>query len=67
MPKVKPENVGVQLDRLTFERVEKQAQRTVGHIQGAVQSYIRMALMKQLTKDEQEFQQQAQQAEQSSV
>jgi hypothetical protein len=53
MTKKGTENVGVQLDTLTLSRVKRQAERTFGTIQGAIQAYIRGATMKQLLADEQ--------------
>jgi hypothetical protein len=64
MPKAGTESVGLQLDTLTLSRVKRQAERTFGTIQGATQSYIRGATMKQLLADEQAERDMAHNAEQ---
>ena len=52
MVKGKNETVGVQFDALTLRRIERQAERRYGHIQGNLQSYIRNASMQQGQRDE---------------
>ena len=52
MDKRKTQEVGVQFDALTLRRIERQAERRYGHIQGNVQSYIRNASMQQVQRDE---------------
>ena len=52
MVKEKTQTVGVQFDTLTLRRIERQAERRYGHIQGNLQSYIRNACMQQVQRDE---------------
>jgi hypothetical protein len=43
------------LDDLTLSRLKKQAARVQGGIEGAAQSYIRAAVLKQLNEDEEKL------------
>ena len=52
MRKEKTQTVGVHFDTLTLKRIERQAERKYGHIQGNLQSYIRNATMTQIHVDE---------------
>lgn len=54
MPTKSGVNVGVVFDRTDFSRIERQAHRYHGKIQGAVQDYVRAATMKKLLADEQQ-------------
>ena len=53
MPKQKGDGVTVVLDPLTRSRLQRQAQRRFGTLQGSLQNYLREAAMRQLQEDEQ--------------